>query len=748
MENTNLLTRLRNFFSTSSYSRTLSILALLIIAAAVPLTLSNLSQEQDIRQRASGASASFGDCKRANGTVVPNCAGVGEILVYTTWQNWGGCGDPGVHHDDCRFVGANLCYKDHADNQWHMRGSRGNSAAGPVFPNGSFAGTERSDGGMSLNIEAGHTYTVALYEDSYCTAGSLNCINGINASGPNLTVSEGGGACGGAERKAPRAEITIRGTSTAATPNRLDHCAASDNKKYISSSRASPSITCTGWDGKRSDDPTNTCGTVDPLNGYYYASCTGTPNIRAEIKSVSPQNPGDNDDVTVTFRVSGDTNYVNLWVGGPNDAKDNWGKNGADVVQVETLDPTRTYSITWPKNHPAHINGARKVGILPYYSFRKAESGDFENIGGPVVSQDITIGGGGGSSGNPSGTFDATCSVFEGAVQNSNEVDFWLEKDQPGNAFAENRFLGSATPVNGRYTFNTSDLNTVPNDPGKTYNPRTSFFAGTPRSVSAFALKTGDPNTHTKLGVKLNLTCIEETVNRCQPGACGNASSTYPEGYYVRTPAGDADCAARTNNQFPLCYLTTTPTPTQATDATTLSLDVKLGGIGKSVGENPDPKTKTKDIAVCIYALSADPTNDAEKCSKAALTKTGSLTYSNGRYSSAIFNIGDTLATGRYQVFVKSGKYLRKRIAGTPTITAGTTSQMDQTTLTTGDINGDNRVDILDYEILRICFEDKANSAACGSNKALANLDDDTGDKVDGADYRLFVKSLSVKEGD
>lgn len=602
--NTNFITKVRDFFSTSSYSRTLSILALLIVAAAVPLTLSNLGKQQDIRQRASGD---------------------------------------------------------------------------------------------------------------------------------------------------------------------LDHCAGSDGKRYISDSPLRPSnVTCTGWDQKTGTDPANRCK-KDPLNVYFYDTCTGNLNISAEIVDVSPLNPRNNEDVTITFKVSGDTSYVNLWVGGPTvgGPKDDWTKDNISWVrQVKTSVAGQTYTLIWPHDHPAYKSGNQKIGILPYFSFYKADSGDFDNIGGQPVSQPITIGGGGGVVDNaqPSGSFAASCPTFTGTVSDADasskpvEVDFWLEAGLPGNDFTDNRFLGSATSSNNSFTFDTSSLNTIPNDQGKTYNPRTSFFAGTPRSVSAFALNIKSDGTRgtvtldKKLGVKSGLICPEgnATLTECKTppnkgGICDVAGKTYNNNLYVRSTdaAQDSWCASRTANT--VCYVQ--GTPNNAT-STKLNLSLKLGAIGGTGDNNPDPKTTTKDFTVCIYALTADPTTDAanSKCDATAvpsITKTLSFDKTNGRYSSATFEIGSTLTTGQYQVFVKSGKYLRKRIPGTPTITAGATNQMPQTTLIQGDINGDNRVDIRDYNELLKCFDKNVDTEACKAADV-----DDSGGKVDGVDQHFLIESLSVKDGD
>ena len=53
----NLLKKALEFISTSSHSRTVSIVVILVIAAAIPLTVITSQKQQEIRQRAAGTSA-------------------------------------------------------------------------------------------------------------------------------------------------------------------------------------------------------------------------------------------------------------------------------------------------------------------------------------------------------------------------------------------------------------------------------------------------------------------------------------------------------------------------------------------------------------------------------------------------------------------------------------------------------------------------------------------------------------------
>lgn len=184
--------------------------------------------------------------------------------------------------------------------------------------------------------------------------------------------------------------------------------------------------------------------------------------------------------------------------------------------------------------------------------------------------------------------------------------------------------------------------------------------------------------------------------------------------------------------------ITIIPTPTFIPGGMQLEFSLQLAGIG-GPSENTNPKTVQKVLTVELLDPGDNP----------VASKTGFIMYDGQeKVFKGIVDLGVAVPAGNYSIKIQTEKYLKKRIPVIYTLTPGLKHTISLAKLTVGDINGDNRVDILDYEILRSCFEDKANSAACGSNKQLANLDDDTLEKVDGVDYYVFVRSLSVREGD
>ncbi|MFH1187129.1 MAG: hypothetical protein V1697_03065, partial [Candidatus Levyibacteriota bacterium] len=127
-----------------------------------------------------------------------------------------------------------------------------------------------------------------------------------------------------------------------------------------------------------------------------------------------------------------------------------------------------------------------------------------------------------------------------------------------------------------------------------------------------------------------------------------------------------------------------------------------------------------------------------------------SFASSTGRFTGSV-NLG-TFASDDYTVKIKSEGYLRRLIPGIQSLKQGSNT-MTQVNLVTGDINNDNAINILDYNILISCSSftsiGSRNPALCNSNanfKILSDLYDDG--TIDHFDYNLFLREYSVQNGD
>lgn len=184
-----------------------------------------------------------------------------------------------------------------------------------------------------------------------------------------------------------------------------------------------------------------------------------------------------------------------------------------------------------------------------------------------------------------------------------------------------------------------------------------------------------------------------------------------------------------------------------ATNAASTQIDMKLflHGLGKAGDSakpgsngNLNPTRKIRTVQVSVYNTQNQP----------VVTKTGQVTFrpTIGDYRGTI-DLGAGIPTGAYTIKVKTDQYLRALIPGIQTLTEGTTNQLPETTVITGDINNDNSVNIQDYTILLGCYSDLFPAKNCPTgNSELSDITDDG--QVNALDYNLFLRELTNISGE
>lgn len=181
-------------------------------------------------------------------------------------------------------------------------------------------------------------------------------------------------------------------------------------------------------------------------------------------------------------------------------------------------------------------------------------------------------------------------------------------------------------------------------------------------------------------------------------------------------------------------------TPTTNPNATHVGLTVCLHGLGQC-GDNANsngtgninPKDLTRPIIVTV--LNAQ--------NQTISTSQGTVTY-NTSAKNFHGNVDISVPNGQYLLRETVPNYLPKQVPGIFTIAANQPLTLPKIALTTGDINNDHQIDILDYNMLISCFGSKATSASC-QNKISPDLDDNG--IIGGTDYNLFLRELSVQPG-
>lgn len=219
------------------------------------------------------------------------------------------------------------------------------------------------------------------------------------------------------------------------------------------------------------------------------------------------------------------------------------------------------------------------------------------------------------------------------------------------------------------------------------------------------------------------------------PTVCTADAKLCPDGSYVSRTG--PSCA------FAPCP-PATPTPTPAADATLMSLNLKLHGVGKG-GDNANPTSlgnqnpthTQKTISVSVFNSS----------NQLISNKSGTITYqsSPGVFTGTI-DMGSNLSSGVYSITLKTEKYLT-RLIPIQNIISRQNNSLPQVALVVGDVNGDNKLNILDFNILIGCYGEESLATSCSpSQKQLSDLDDNG--SVDQFDYNLFLREFSAQSGD
>jgi hypothetical protein len=214
-----------------------------------------------------------------------------------------------------------------------------------------------------------------------------------------------------------------------------------------------------------------------------------------------------------------------------------------------------------------------------------------------------------------------------------------------------------------------------------------------------------------------------------------------PTGTPTSTPTGatGTPTATPTLTRTPTPTLTptpsVTPTPTIPLSPTKFSLTLVAPGIGR--GGNTAPNNMQRQIFLQLFDTAQKPVG---------ASVSGKVSF-NGTTFAGVINLGTIVPSGKYKTKLKMNQYLVKTIASESAVIAGITNPFPQVVLIPGDVNNDNKLDVLDYNIIVSCFGTKINSDACGTKRVDADLNDDG--IVDGVDYNIFIRGLrSAKQGD
>lgn len=203
------------------------------------------------------------------------------------------------------------------------------------------------------------------------------------------------------------------------------------------------------------------------------------------------------------------------------------------------------------------------------------------------------------------------------------------------------------------------------------------------------------------------------------------------------------------------------PTPTQVSTSTPaptntlivsgfhFNFDITLQGIGSGVLDNSTPVHPQRELTVTVFKEDNTPAFAVPVRIQVAYNT------STKRFVASDIGLAAIFPEGNYSVKVSTPGYLTKRIPGIFQLrTTQLIYNFPQITLTAGDINGDNKIDIKDYTLYRECYGKQivdsivldGGSISC----SLTDLNDD--ERIDSRaserDYLLLLASFSQITGD
>ncbi len=188
------------------------------------------------------------------------------------------------------------------------------------------------------------------------------------------------------------------------------------------------------------------------------------------------------------------------------------------------------------------------------------------------------------------------------------------------------------------------------------------------------------------------------------------------------------------------------PSPSKPPQNSSLALTLFLHGIGKS-GDSANPKAvgnqqpKTTQRSVNLILFNSNNTEVARTQGTVIFNAT------EGNFIGTIA-VNEQLSEESYAVKVQIDKYLVRQVPGTVNLILGKTTEVESLDLIVGDVNSDNRLNVLDYNEIIDCYAGFKAARNCSTEKKSATDLDDDG-KVDLYDYNLFIRELSVfREGE
>jgi hypothetical protein len=167
-----------------------------------------------------------------------------------------------------------------------------------------------------------------------------------------------------------------------------------------------------------------------------------------------------------------------------------------------------------------------------------------------------------------------------------------------------------------------------------------------------------------------------------------------------------------TATKFPTATLF--PTATIVPGHTAIGLKLKLTAIGATPRvENTTPLRPQRNVQVLVI--------NSQNNQTASVNGVVTLDPGSGLYLGKI-DLGNNFTSGVYLIKVRMDNTLWRQIPGIQNITAGTINETQTSSLISGDLNQDNEINLLDYNILLTCLRNSTCRRISMTHQELKDL--------------------------
>lgn len=281
-----------------------------------------------------------------------------------------------------------------------------------------------------------------------------------------------------------------------------------------------------------------------------------------------------------------------------------------------------------------------------------------------------------------------------------------------------------------------------------------------------------NPNSYDPMLPETGNTCSDRIDNNnnnlidTQDPACHtDGDPDNPDTYDPDLPEEGNTCADKLDNnnndlidaKDPICHTDGDPDnpdtydpklPELGGNGTILSLTVLLHGIG-AAGDNANPTANSLSNKNPLRPTRTAHVTVFDINNNIIASTSGQINYASasGDYIGRV-ETPQKLPAGSYNIRVLTNQHLVSLVPGIQTIKTEEINSLPAVSMVTGDIINDNVLNILDYNQILDCFSENLPAPACPDQAKKTSVDINDDGPVNGTDYNLFIRELSVQSGD